>query len=326
MTDTVTESPAAAGEKPPASRWSRFIDFTLSPNPGKRAAEKWYFCWFLITLPFQKIITSMLSFDVGTSNDALLVTQGVIMGVGAWGGSVIFRAKEDKGKPFYEVYGFKLGCFLFVWAVIGGYLGTDPWYEVLHGHFAFNTDLNPNGVPLFMLPMTIAVFGFYTVILGALYRMAWRRIERPNMGRFSEWSRRTALILPLAVLMPLIETVGYTSDSYCFDDKTGMWWFNILIYGSWQASALIFYPRFDEKPGEDQPVGRFVVTGFAVVAVVMFSMQIVTEFVAPHFTDVHEGARYVNDWSSDNCLGPRPGSETSGPVTISPPAEPNPNS
>jgi len=39
------------------------------------------------------------------------------------------------------------------------------WYEVLHGHFAFNTELNPNGVPLFMLPMTISVFGCYTVIL-----------------------------------------------------------------------------------------------------------------------------------------------------------------
>ncbi len=158
-------------------RWQRFQDAVLSPNPGKRAAEKWYFCWFLITVPFQLVIVQVLSYAPGTSNDAILVPQGVIMGAGAWFGSLLFRAKEDKDKPFYQVYGFKLGCFLAVWAIVGGYLGTGPWYEVLHGHFAFNTRLNPNGVPLFFLPMTIAVFGFYTVVLGAMYRVGWRALR-----------------------------------------------------------------------------------------------------------------------------------------------------
>jgi hypothetical protein len=277
----------------------------LSANAGKRAAELYYFFFFLASIPLQAFTMSSLSFS--HANDTILVAQGIFLGVGAWGGATLLRAKEDRGKPFYQVYGFKLGCFLAVWAMVGGYLGTDPWYEVLHGHFAFNTEWNPNGVPFFMLPMTIAVFGFYTVILGTLFRLGWRWYEgQPALSRVPPVLARVALILPLAVLMPLLETMAYSSPYYCFDDAAGKWWLNLLIYGSWQATALFFYPSFDEQPGESQPVRHFVVRGFATVGIVLFAMQITTDVIAPHFTEVIEGARYVNDWSPDNCLGPKP--------------------
>lgn len=281
----------------------------LSPNPSKRAAERYYFIFFLVTVPIQLLVLRSLSFAPGTSNDALLVTQGVILGVGAWGGSVIFRAPQDKGIPFFEVYGFKIGCFLAIWAMVGGYLGTDAWYEVLHGHFGFNTHLNPNGVPLFMLPMTIAVFGFYTVVLCALYRLGWHFYERRiNHRIIPPIVARVMLILPLSVLMPLVETYLYTNPSYCFDDGTGKWFLNLLIYGAWQGAALLFTPGFDEAPGTNQPVSHYVVRGFAVVGIVLLSMQLTTEVIAPHFTTVVPGAQYVNDWSPNNCLGLRPGS------------------
>jgi len=307
MSDTIVDRGVAAPVQERAGRWQRFQDFVLSPNPGKRAAEKWLFCWFLITIPFQGLLMKTLSWAPGTSNDAILVPQGVIMGLGAWFGPLVLRAKEDKGKPFYEVYGFKLGCFLAIWAMVGGYLGTDPWYEVLHGHFAFNTSLNPNGVPLFFLPMTIAVFGFYTVVLGAMFRVSWRAIGGPRLQGLPSGAARVALIFVIACILPLGETFFYKSASYCFDDTTGMWWLNVLIYGSWQFAALLFYPKFDEEPGENQPVVHYVVTGFAAVGILMFGDQVLSEFVAPHFTNVIAGAQYVNDWSADNCLGPRPG-------------------
>src|SRR5882757_5335384 len=149
-----------------------FRPFTFfSTNRGKRAAEIYYLVFFLLSIPGQAIVTSKLSYI--HPNDFLLGTMGMVLGAGAWFGSLIFRAKEDRNRRFTEVYGFKFGCFLFVWASIGGYLGTDPWYSVLHGHFAYNTDFNPNGAPFFMLPMSIAVFGAYATLLGGLYRMIW---------------------------------------------------------------------------------------------------------------------------------------------------------
>ena len=51
----------------------------------------------------------------------------------------------------------------------------------------------------------------------------------------------------------------------------------------------------------------YLVAGFASVGILMFLDQLLTEFVAPHFTTVIAGARYVNDWAANNCLGPRPG-------------------
>lgn len=277
----------------------------LSTNPGKRAAEKWYLIFFLLTIPVQALVNKKLLSYVHP-NDLILITKGLLMGIGAWGGSLIFRAREDRGKPFHQVYGFKLGCFLFVWAVIGGYLGTDPWYEVLHGHFAFNTAFNPNDVPFFMLPMTIAVFGAYVTVLGVLFRVIWRAYESVRIRAIPDFIVKAIVFVPLAMLMPLVETFFYTSPNYCFDNPTGQWFLNVFIYGSWHFAALWFFVDFDETPGQSQPWLSYVVKGFATVGILLLLMQLVSEWVAPHFTEVKHGARYLNDWSVDNCLGPKP--------------------
>jgi hypothetical protein len=48
--------------------------------------------------------------------------------------------------------------------------------------------------------------------------------------------------------------------------------------------------------------------GFATVGMIMLMMALVTDGIAPYFTKVQHGARFVDDWSVNNCLGPRPGS------------------
>lgn len=276
----------------------------FSSNPSKRAAEIYYLSFFVLSLPFQAWIQSGLSYT--EPNDFTLILQGLAMGIGAWLGTLVFRAKEDRGRPFYEVYGFKLGCFLFVWAVIGGYLGTDPWYEVLGGHFAFGTEFNPNGVPFFMLPMTISVFGAYATILGVLFRLIWQVYQRAGTLSVPDWIVKVVVFIPLASLMPLVETLGYAGERYCFDNPIGQWYLNVLIYGSWHLAALPFYTSFDENPGEAQTIRQYWIKGFATVGILMLLMQVVSEWVAPHYTTVHEGARHLDDWSEDNCLGPKP--------------------
>jgi len=277
----------------------------LSPNPSKRAAELFYFWFFLLTLPLQIWVTTKLSYT--SPNDLMLGAQGMFMGCVAWLGPLYFRAAQDKGKPFHEVYGFKFGCFLFVWAVLGGYLGTDPWYEVLHGHFAFNTEWNPNGVPFFMLPMTIAVFGAYTTILGALFRMIWWAYSRIRSAIIPDFVIKTLIFIPLAALMPLLETLGYTSKNYCFDNAVGQWFLNVFIYGSWHLAAIPFYTHFEETAKEPkQPCRTYWIKGFATVGLLLLLMQLVTDLIAPHYTTIHRGVRNVNDWSTENCLGPKP--------------------
>jgi hypothetical protein len=220
---------------------------------------------------------------------------------------LVFRVAEDKGRALSELYGFRMGMFLTVWAVLGGFIGTDPWYEVLHGHFAFNTALNPNGVPLFMLPMTISVFGFYSVILGTLYRVLTQLLDRTNTVLAQDtWWRHGILCAVLAVPMPLGETFAYSGSNYCFDNGVGMWGLNVLIYGSWHFAALLFYTRFDARPDERTPAKTVVLSAFAALGILMVSMAITKTFIAPHFVQVQHGVRQLNDWSSNNCLGPKP--------------------
>ena len=220
----------------------------LSANTGKRRTEIIYVIWFLVSVPLQGFVTAHLSYD--KPNDFALLAQALVMGLGTLIWPLVFRVDDDKGRPLADLYGFRMGVFLVIWAVLGGFIGTDPWYEVLHGHFAFNTTLNPNGVPLFMLPMTISVFGFYSVILGTAYRIITQLLNRGSSVLARDtWVRHGLLCAILAVPMPLGETFAYSGSNYCFDNGVGMWGLNVLIYGSWHFSALLFYTRFDNCRG-----------------------------------------------------------------------------
>lgn len=277
----------------------------LAVNPGKRRTEIIYLVWFLITVPLQGLVVMNLSYD--RPNDPALVGQAAVMALGTVIWPLVFRVPEDRGRPLTELYGFRMGVFLTIWAVLGGFVGTDPWYEVLHGHFAFNTAWNPNGVPLFMLPMTISVFAFYTVILGTLYRMISQVLDRTGgVPARDTLTRHAILCLLLAGIMPLGETFAYSGSNYCFDNGVGMWGLNVLIYGSWHFAALLFYTRWDRLPGERTPLSTTVVSGFATIGILMVLMAITKTFIAPHYVDVIHGVRHLNDWSPDNCLGPKP--------------------
>jgi hypothetical protein len=297
-------SQSGVAEASPASSGSVKFHW-LSANPGKRRTEIIYFFWYLLTAVSQVLTMQHLSYD--KPNDLLLVSQATVAGLGTLLLPLLFRAHEDRGLPLRELYGFRMGVFLFIWAVMGGFIGTDPWYEVLHGHFAFNTTLNPNDVPLFMLPVTIATFGFYSVILGTLYRIITQLLGRTHTALSRDtFARHALLCLILAPLMPLLETFAFTSSNYCFDNGTGMWGLNILIYGAWHFAALLFYTRWDAVPGERVGLETTVVAGFATVGLLMTLMAITETFIAPHFIHVQHGLVQINDWSPNNCLGPKP--------------------
>lgn len=277
----------------------------LSLNQGKRRTEIIYVVWFLLSVPLQGLVVMNLRYD--RPNDLFLVAQAVVMGLGTVVWPLVFRVAEDKGRPLTELYGFRMGVFLTIWAVLGGFIGTDPWYEVLHGHFAFNTALNPNGVPLFMLPMSISVFGLYSVILGTAYRVLTQLLGRANTPLAQDtWWRHLLMCAVLAVPMPLIETFAYSGSNYCFDNGVGMWGLNVLIYGAWHFAALLFYTRFDRLPGESTPLKTVALSGFATLGILMVLMATTKTFIAPHFVEVQHGVRQLNDWSPGNCLGPKP--------------------
>ena len=110
----------------------------------------------------------------------------------------------------------------------------------------------------------------------------------------------------IRAMVPLAETFAYSGANYCFDNGVGMWGLNILIYGSWHFAALLFYTRWDTRPGQRADLDTTVLSGFAALGILMTLMAITKTFIAPHFVDVSHGLRQINDWSPGNCLGPKP--------------------
>jgi hypothetical protein len=293
-------TPPVANDAPVQQKWH-----WLSLNPGKRRTEIIYVAWFILLLPVQVLVSSHLTMD--QPNDLPLNLQATAMMLGTLILPVLLRVPEDRGRPLHELYGFRMGVYLLIWGALGGLIGTDAFYEVLSTHYAFNTELNPNGVPLFMLPMTVGVFSLYTVILGTLYRVIIQLLDRSNSVLASDgWLRHGLVCLALAGIVPLAETFAYESPNFCFDSATGMWGLNVLIYGSWQFAALLFYTRFDVLPGQRTSFKTVMVSAFATLGVLLALMGVVKTFIAPHFTEVRHGVIQVNDWSVDNCLGPKP--------------------
>ena len=68
---------------------------------------------------------------------------------------------------------------------------------------------------------------------------------------------------------------------------------------------MLFYTRWDTKPGQRNPMSNAILSGFATVGIVML-VSVTTNFIAPNFVNVEHGLRQVNDCSPTNCLGPKP--------------------
>jgi hypothetical protein len=85
-----------------------------------------------------------------------------------------------------------------------------------------------------------------------------------------------------------------------------MWGLNVLIYGSWHFSALLFYTRFDTVPDERTPLKTVALSAFATLGLLVVLTTTVGNFIGPHFVQVDHGLRQINDWSPHNCLGPKP--------------------
>jgi len=132
-----------------------------------------------------------------------------------------------------------------------------------------------------MLPMTISVFGCYSVILGTLYRIISQLLDRTHSVLTRDTLTRHAVIcLLLAGIMPLCETLAYTGKGYCFDNPVGMWGLNVLIYGSWHFAALLFYTRWDTRPGQRASLSTTFLAGFATLAILMSLMATIETFIA----------------------------------------------
>ena len=102
----------------------------------------------------------------------------------------VLRAPEDRGRPFHQLYHFKLSVFMAVFAFLGNYFGTRYFYEILDMHYGFRATWNLNDVPLFLYPLTAVYFTTYSVLFDLAVRVA-RAAASPRRGGGVAAARRS---------------------------------------------------------------------------------------------------------------------------------------
>ncbi len=271
----------------------------LSSHPGKRATERY---WLMYTPVWGAISAVVMLGGYATRwGDLECMIYGVVLAIGAVAGPLVLRAPEERELPIHRTAAFKM-CLSVVGLAFGlNYSQTPFFWDVLHMHYGFGTDINIQNNPFFLYLVSVAYFSTYAALCG----IAFRAIRRFAEGRSRLLAASAYVLAPMA--MALLETVlnanPFMKSLFCYDDMQLMLWFGTLSYGVAFVFALPMWMAIDETPRELLPAGMVVVFLFAALYADVITLDVLRYNVAPHFTEVVEGANGLRDFGT-SCLEP----------------------
>ena len=270
----------------------------FSDNPAKRRTERY---WLYYT-PVWGMISAvvMVGGFAERWGDWQLMVYGFVLAAGAIAGPLWIRGEDEFDTPWYQRTSVKL-----MFSVVGlsfglNYTQTPYFYDVLHMHYGFNTNINIRNNPVFLYFVTVAYFSTYCALTMMSFR-AFRRL----FGMGSAAGRVLAYLLaPIA--MAFLETAlnanPFIRGLFCYDDLNFMLWFGTLSYGVAFILALPLWIAIDETPGDKISMWSVVLWLGAVLYADLVMLDLLRYNVAPHFTTVVEGAQGLGDFGN-SCLG-----------------------
>ncbi len=271
----------------------------LSANPAKRAVER-YWLWYTPVWGIAGGVV-MVSGLAESWGDAPLMWLGVGLALGAVLPPLLLPDPEERTRPLCERTAFKFAVSVVGFAFLMNYFCTPYFFDVLHMHYGFDTQLNIQNNPIFLYFMTVAYFATYSVLLSAGYRLSARALAG---------ARRSAVLLatglvPFAVaaLETALNANPFMKSLFCYDDMTFMMWFGTLSYGACFLFAMPVWVSIDEQPGAPTSLGQVVVRVAAAMMGIVITFEVLRHGVAPHFTEVVPGATGLRDFAT-SCLEP----------------------
>jgi len=186
----------------------------------------------------------------------------------------------------------KLALSVVGFAFLMNYFLTPYFFDVLHMHYGFNTDINIDNNPLFLYFMTVPYFATYAALISIGYRWA-ARIERRTLRAIAIAS------VPLAVafLETALNANPFMKSLFCFDDLSLMLTFGTLSYGTALACAMPLWVNIDDHT----PLRTVLVGLLASMMAMVICFELLRHAVAPHVTAVEEGAIGLRDYEG-SCL------------------------
>jgi cycloeucalenol cycloisomerase len=268
----------------------------LSPNPGKRAAQRVYLAYTPVWGAACGVV--MLGGLAEKWGDGALN----MLGFGLWAvllvAGFVFRAPEDRGRPLRQLYHVKLSAFVALFAFFGNYFGTRYFYEILDMHYGFRTTWNLNDVPLFLYPLTAVYFTTYAALLDVALGAA------ASFGV----GRGPALVvtsLALAGLETSLNANPWMSSTFCYGSLRFALWFGTAMYGLHFVIAGPLWHRIDERRGECTPLVEVLASVFAAFMLILCADEVFANVIAPHFTTVAPGRVGIPGKQGPSCLAAR---------------------
>jgi cycloeucalenol cycloisomerase len=273
----------------------------MSENPGKRIVERFFL--FYAPVWVSAAAAAALTGAAARWGDLELMIFGTALWLPVLLVPIFWRAPQDRKKPFWKLFGFKIHAWLFFLALSGNYV-TFYFYEVLHMHYGFRTSLNVNNVPLFITFLTVAYFSTYYVLLNTGYRF----LRSVLPARSPSWAR-SLMVVPVSLAVALLETATHANpfmrSVFCYDDLPFMLSFGTVMYGAWFIIAVPFWFPIDENPGDDTPWGYVLLSFLAAFTLILACSELFKQVIAPYFTAVVDGAPGLRDYAG-SCLAPPP--------------------
>jgi hypothetical protein len=181
----------------------------------------------------------------------------------------------------------KVACFLRGLAPPRGRV----FFDVLHMHYGFRTEINVRNNPLFLYLLTVPYFATYCALISIGVRWARQR----------EGALRTFSIAAVPLLVAFLETAlnanPFMESLFCFDDLPFMLTFGTLSYGVALAAAMPVWVGIDDRSTMRSVIARIL----AAMMVMLIAFEILRHVIAPQFTRVVEGAVGLRDFEG-SCL------------------------
>ena len=274
------------------------VDGSTAPNPAKGEIER-YWLWFTLVWGGAAAAV-MLSGIAERWGDRELIPFGLVLGLGAVLPPALFpRSAGERARPLSERTATRLGLSVIAFAFLMNYFCTPFFYDVLHMHYGFHSEVTVRHNPLFLYFLTIAYFSTYAALL--------LRVVRISKGLGARLPRSLAklpvVLAPFLVagLETALNANPFMKKLFCYDDLGFALSFGTLSYGACFCFALPVWLGIDEAP-ERRASGRAVAVWIlAAMMGMIITFEILRHLVAPHFTDVQHGSLGIGV-SEGTCL------------------------
>lgn len=269
-----------------------------SKNPAKRATERY---WLLYT-PVWGLVSAVVMVGglAERWQDAELMAYGVVLALGALAGPLFFPAPEDAVRPFARRTGVKLAFSVVFFSLAMNYYCAPFFFDVLHMHYGFDTTWNARGNnPWFLFLVTIAYFATYLVMVNVAYRVARAKLQRAP--RPVLWSGLLAVPFAVAFLESLLNANPFIASLFCYDDLWLTLTFGTFCYGTAFVFTMPVWMAIDERAADDVPFLQTLLWNAAAMLAIIVAFDLYRAGLAPHVTDVVEGAHGFRDFAT-SCL------------------------